>query len=349
MRRHLPTSRRDAMIQLQHPAVLLLLIPLASIALWLAHRGRPDAVAYSRTDLVRAVAKTRRTRWGRFLPAMRWIGAGLMVVGLARPYLENHKAKLHASGVDVMLALDVSGSMQARDMAGAGSEEVKSRLDAAKEVVSRFVNERASDRIGLVAFAGESYLASPLTLDHDWVQHSLDRLESSTAGGLADGTAIGSAIATGARRLDAQDAKSKILILLTDGQNNSGKLAPSAAAEAAKALGVKVYTIGVGSKGEALLPVTDERGHQELVMTKVDVDEPSLRQVADTTGGKFYRATDTTSLRRVYDEIDRLEKTTRNIEHFTEKTERFAWFAGPGLLLLAGSLALSATRFRRVP
>ncbi|MDB5218680.1 MAG: Mg-chelatase subunit ChlD [Myxococcaceae bacterium] len=340
------------MIHLQHPAVLLLLVPLALIALWLAHRGRPDAVAHSSTDLVRAVAKTRRTRWGRLLPAMRWLGAALIIVGLARPYLENHKAQLHASGVDVMLALDVSGSMQARDMATAGSangQDVESRLDAAKEVVSRFVKERGSDRVGLVAFAGESYLASPLTLDHDWVQQSLDRLESSTKSGLSDGTAIGSAIATSVRRLDAQDAKSKIVILLTDGQNNAGKVAPSAAAEAAKALGVKVYTIGVGSKGEALVPVTNERGRQELVMAKVDVDEPSLRQVADTTGGKFYRAIDTTSLRRVYDEIDRLEKTTRGISSFTQRSERFAWFAGPGLLLLAGSLALSATRFRRVP
>lgn len=337
------------MIHFQHPLAFLLLVPLALVALWLAHRGRPAAVAYSSTELVRAVSKSRRTRWGRFLPAMRWLGAGLMVVGLARPNLERHTSKVHASGVDVMLAVDISGSMQARDMAAAGAAAPSSRLEAAKEVVSQFIQDRANDRIGLVAFAGQPYLASPLTLDHDWVLQSVDRLDSATRAGLSDGTAIGSAIATGVRRLDAQNAKSKVMILLTDGQNNAGKIAPSAAAEAAKALGVKIYTVAVGGKGEALVPVADDQGHQELVQMKVDVDEPSLEHVAQTTGGKFYRATDTSSLRHVYAEIDRLEKTTRTLSNFSEKTERFAWFAAPGLLLVAGSLLLSATRFRRVP
>ena len=139
------------------------------------------------------------------------------------------------------------------------------------------------------------------------------------------------------------------MVLLTDGQSNAGKLSPAAAAEAAKALGVKIYTVAVGSKGEALVPVADERGHQELVKMKVDVDEPALAHVAETTGGKFFRATDTASLRHVYDEIDRLEKTTRTISNTSDKTERFAWFAVPGLALLAASSLLSATRFRRVP
>jgi Ca-activated chloride channel family protein len=298
---------------------------------------------------VRAVARSRRTRWGRFLPAMRWLGAGLIVVGLARPNLERHSSQVHASGVDVMLGIDISGSMQARDMATAGDTQPISRLDAAKEVVGQFIQDRASDRIGVVAFAGAPYLASPLTLDHDWVLQSIDRLDSATQTGLADGTAIGSAIATGVRRLDAQSAKSKVMILLTDGQNNAGKIAPGAAAEAAKALGVRIYTVAVGGKGEALVPVANDQGRQELVKMKVDVDEPVLERVAATTGGKFYRATDTSSLRNVYAEIDRLEKTTRTVSSFSERTERFAWFVGPGLLLLVGSLLLSATRFRRVP
>jgi Ca-activated chloride channel family protein len=335
------------MIHFQHPLVLLLLVPLALVAFWLARKGRPAAVAYASVDLVRSVARTRRTRWGRIVPALRWLGVGLLVVGLARPYIEHHGAKVHASGVDVMLAIDVSGSMQARDMGDDSRPDgPASRIEAAKEVVSRFVQERASDRIGLVGFAGEPYLASPLTLDHDWVLQSLARLEPA---GLRDGTAIGSALASGVRRLDAQDAKSKVLVLLTDGQNNAGKIDPRAAAEAAKALGVKVYTIAVGSKGEAMVPVTDDRGRQELVPMKVDVDEGTLKQVADTTGGNFYRATDTDSLRRVYAEIDRLEKTTRSLDSFTQKTERFTWFVLPGLALLAASLVSSATRFRRVP
>ncbi|MGO8995248.1 MAG: VWA domain-containing protein [Polyangiaceae bacterium] len=335
------------MIQFLHPAALLLLLPLALVAFWLARPGKALAVAYSSTDLVRAVADPRRTRWGRFVPALRWLGAALLIVALSRPSIEHRNAQVQASGVDIMLGIDVSGSMQARDMAGASGASVPmSRLDAAKEVVGRFVQDRPNDRIGLVAFAGEPFLASPLTLDHDWVLQNLARLDS---GQLSDGTAIGSAIASGVRRLDAQGAKSKILIVLTDGQNNAGKIQPRVAAEAAKALGVKIYTIGVGSAGEALVPVTDDHGRQQLVAARVDVDEAGMKQVAEATGGTFYRATDTQSLRDVYADIDRLEKTTRTLKGFTEHDERFAWFAVPGLFLVLTELGLSATRFRRVP
>jgi Ca-activated chloride channel family protein len=332
-------------IAFRHPEALWLLVPLAVVALWLGRPGRASAVAYSSTDLVRAVAGRRRTAWGWLLPALRWLGAALLVVALARPSLEHKNAEIEASGVDIMLAVDVSGSMQARDMA-VGDDGAISRLDAAKKVVARFVEARPNDRIGLVAFAGEPYLASPLTLDHDWVLQNLARLDPAE---LRDGTAIGSAIAAGARRLDAQGAKSKILVVLTDGQNNAGKIQPAVAAEAAKALGVKIYAIGVGSAGEALVPVTDAQGREELVTAKVDVDEAAMTKVADLTGGKFYRATDTRSLADVYAEIDRLEKTTRTIKSFTRRDERFAWFAVPGLCLALAGLALSATRFRRVP
>jgi len=335
------------MIHFLHPAALLLLLPLALVAFWLARPGRALAVAYSSTDLVRAIADPRRTRWGRFVPALRWLGAALLIVALARPNIEHHNAQVQASGVDIMLGMDVSGSMQARDMAGAAGASVPmSRLDAAKEVVGRFVQDRPNDRIGLIAFAGEPFLASPLTLDHDWVLQNLARLDS---GQLSDGTAIGSAITSGVRRLDAQGAKSKILIVLTDGQNNAGKIQPRVAAEAAKALGVKIYTIGIGSAGEALVPVTDDHGRQQLVAARVDVDEAGMKAVAEATGGTFYRATDTQSLRDVYADIDRLEKTTRTIKGFTEHDERFAWFAVPGLFLVLTELGLSATRFRRVP
>lgn len=330
-----------------HPYVLLLLVPLAAVFLWLAKRGRPAAALHSSAELVRAAARVRRTRWGRFLPALQWLGASFLVVALARPVVQHTHAKVQASGVDVMLAIDVSGSMQARDMAATTKDGVPAtRLDAAKAVVSRFVADRANDRIGLVGFAAEPYLASPLTLDHDWVEQSLERLDAS---GLHDGTAIGSAIASGVRRLDGEDAKSKILVLLTDGQNNAGKIAPAAAAEAARALGVKIYTIGVGSAGEALVPVKGKDGTEQLVKAKVDVDEASLKKVAEETGGRFYRATDASSLAEVYGEIDQLEKTTRSLSSFTEQSERFPLFAAPGLLALAASLVLGATRFRRVP
>jgi Ca-activated chloride channel homolog len=332
------------MIHFQHPAALLLLIPLFLVAWWLGRPGRPSAISHSTTELVRAVARVRRTRWGRLLPLLRWICAALFVIALARPDVEHRQGAVHASGVDIMLAVDVSGSMQARDMLG--PHGAMSRLDAAKDVVGRFVRARTNDRIGLVAFSGEPFLVSPLTLDHDWI---LQRLDSLDAGQAADGTAIGSAIASGVRRLDAQDAKSKFMVLLTDGQNNAGKISPAAAAEAARALGVKVYTIGVGSAGEALVPVTNEQGQERLVTARVDVDEASMKQVAGVTGGTFYRATDTQSLRDVYAAIDRSEKTTRTLNAFTDHQERFAWFAAPGLFLLLGELGLSATRFRRVP
>jgi Ca-activated chloride channel family protein len=332
------------MIHFQHPAALLLLVPLFLLAWWLGRSGRPSAITHSNTELVRSVARVRRTRWGRLLPHLRWICAALFVVALARPDVEHRQAAVHASGVDIMLAVDVSGSMQARDMIG--PHGATSRLDAAKDVVGRFVRDRTSDRIGLVAFSGEPYLVSPLTLDHDWVLQGLERLDAAEA---ADGTAIGSAIASGVRRLDAQDAQSKIMVLLTDGQNNAGRISPAAAAEAARALGVKVYTIGVGSAGEALVPVTNDRGQEQMVKARVDVDETSMKEVAAVTGGTFYRATDTASLRDVYAAIDRSEKTTRTLHAFTDHEERFAWFAAPGLFFLLGELGLSATRFRRVP
>ncbi|HEY4104148.1 MAG TPA: VWA domain-containing protein [Polyangiaceae bacterium] len=332
------------MIHFQHPAMLWLLIPLGLFTWWLGRAGRPSAVAYSNTELVRELGKTRRSRWGRILPLLRWIAAALFVVALARPNLEKRHAEVHSSGVDIMLAMDVSGSMQARDMVGPHGRS--SRLDAAKDVVARFVRDRESDRIGLVAFAGQPYLVSPLTLDHDWLLGRLDALDASQVG---DGTAIGSALASGVRRLDAQQAKSKILVLLTDGQNNAGKISPAAAAEAAKALGVKVYTIGVGSSGEALVPFTEPDGQEKLVKATVDVDEPSMRRVAELTGGSFYRATDTRSLHDVYALIDRAEKTTHRSNAFITREEQFAWFALPGLILLVSELGLSATRFRRVP
>ncbi|HEY3666603.1 MAG TPA: VWA domain-containing protein [Polyangiaceae bacterium] len=331
------------MIHFQHPAVLLLLIPLVVFAWWLGRSGRPSAVTHSNTELVREVAKTRRTRWGRILPLLRSVSGALFVVALARPSIEQRHAEVHSSGVDIMLAMDVSGSMQAQDMLGPRGRS--SRLDAAKEVVARFVGDRENDRIGLVAFAGRPYLVSPLTMDHDWLLQRLGALDASQV----DGTAIGSALASGVRRLDAQNAKSKLLVLLTDGQNNAGKISPDAAAEAAKALGVKVYTIGIGSSGEALVPFTNERGQEQLVKAQVDVDEPSMKHVAELTGGAFYRATDTQSLHDVYAAIDRAEKTTHTLKAFTTHDEQFAWFALPGLLLLVSELGLSATRFRRVP
>jgi Ca-activated chloride channel family protein len=198
----------------------------------------------------------------------------------------------------------------------------------------------------MIAFAGRPYLVSPLTLDHDWLVQNLDRVR---IGAVEDGTAIGSALGAAVNRLRGQASKSKVVILLTDGVNNSGSVRPELAAEAAKTLGVRVYTIGVGVRGEAPMPVTAEDGTTRLVMTKVDIDEDVLRNIADTTGGKYFRATNTGSLREIYASIDKMEKTTHAVHHYETHQERFAWFLTPAACLLALELGFGFTRFRRVP
>ena len=197
-----------------------------------------------------------------------------------------------------------------------------------------------------MAFGGAPYLVSPLTLDHNWLQQNLDRVR---LGMVEDGTAVGSAIATSVNRLHDQASKSKLVVLLTDGVSNAGEVSPEIAAEAAKTLGVKVYTIGAGAKGEAPVPVKDEFGRTRLAMAKVDVDEETLAKVAQATGGKFFRATDTSSLEQIYAEIDRLEKTTHTLKKFERNEELFAWVLLPALAALGLCLSLEQTRFRRLP
>jgi Ca-activated chloride channel homolog len=267
-----------------------------------------------------------------------------MVVGLARPQLGRARTEVQASGIDIVLALDVSGSMQALDFKLGG--QPVNRIDVVKSVVGKFIEDRPNDRMGLLAFAGAPYLVSPLTLDHDWLLQNLDRVRIGT---VEDGTAIGSAIATGVNRLRETAAKSKIVVLLTDGMNNAGKVSPAAAAEAAKAMGVKLYTIAAGVRGQAPVPVKDNFGNTRLAMAKVDVDEETLQKIADETGGKFYRATDTDSLKHIYAEINRLEKTTHTLRKFESSRELFSWILVPALGVLALGVTLEQTRYRRLP
>jgi Ca-activated chloride channel family protein len=221
-----------------------------------------------------------------------------------------------------------------------------SRVDVVKSVVGKFIEARSDDRIGMIEFAHAPYLVCPLTLDHDWLLQNLERVQ---IGSIDDGTAIGSAIAACVNRLRDQPGKSKVVVLLTDGQNNTGKVSPLMAAEAAKALGVKVYTIGAGVRGDAPMPVTDAFGNKQIVMVPADVDEVTLQKIADETGGKFYRATDTDSLKKIYAEIDRLEKTTHTLKKFESQRELFAWALLPALCLLGMAIGLEQTRFRRLP
>ncbi len=332
------------MISFANPELLWL---LALLPLWLLIRGRrggAPSVRFSNAQLAGRAARETKSRVLGLIPLLRIPALALSILALARPQIGRAETRVHASGVDILLAVDVSSSMEAPDMERAG--ETETRLSAVEEVVARFVQARPNDRIGLVAFAGAPYLVSPLTLDHDWLAENLGRLRT---GMVEDGTAIGSALASGVERLRGEDARSRVVVLLTDGVNNAGTIQPSLAAETARALGVKVYTVGVGSAGSAVIPIRDEHGRVRRVRADVEVDEDTLRRIAGATGGRFFRARDTASLAAVYDEIDRMETTERSIERFYSYDERYALFLVPGLGLFGLELLLGFGLRRRVP
>jgi Ca-activated chloride channel family protein len=327
-----------------HPEMLALLALLPLLALWRGRRGRAPALQYPGTALARQVGRTARSRAGAWLSGLRLLVLALGIIALARPQVGRGNAPVDASGIDLVLAVDVSGSMEALDFKLGG--QPVSRVEVVKKVVARFIEARPNDRIALIAFAGRPYLVSPLTLDHAWLQQNLARLR---IGLIEDGTAIGSALANSVNHLRAQPAKSKVVILLTDGINNAGQVSPMAAAEAARALGVKVYTVAAGTRGEAPMPARDMFGNTRLVMARVDVDEEVLRKIADLTGGRFDRATDTTSLHAIYTQIDRMEKTTATLKKFDRYEELFGWPLAAGLAVLAFEIGLANTRFRSLP
>jgi Ca-activated chloride channel family protein len=332
------------MIHFASPAFLWLLALVPILYLWRGRRGPGPALGFSSTTTARAVSREVKSRWGRWLLLARGPAIAFGILALARPQIAHAHATTQASGVDLMLALDVSGSMSSLDFKQ--DDQPVDRLTVVKSVVSKFIESRPNDRIGMVAFAGRPYLVSPLTLDHDWLISNLDRVK---IGMVEDGTAIGSAIGATVNRLRDQPSKSKVVVLLTDGVNNAGSVQPELAAEAAKALGVRIYTIAVGSRGEAPMPVTEKDGTTHIVMTKVDVDEATLKHIADTTGGKFFRATDTDSLKQIYASIDSMEKTTHEVQSYETHEERFSWAAIPALFLLTTELGFGLTRFRRIP
>jgi Ca-activated chloride channel homolog len=321
---------------------LLALLPL--VMLWRGRRGPIAAIEYPDVGLAREVARSSRSRIGLWVWLLPILAGVLMIVGLARPQRDHSRTEVTANGIDIVLGLDVSGSMQALDFQ-IDNRRVN-RIEVVKTVVSKFIEERPNDRIGLVAFAGAPYLVSPITLDHDWLLQNLERVN---IGSVDDGTAIGSAIAASVNRLRMTPAKSKLVILLTDGVNNTGKISPLAAAEAAKALGVKIYTIGVGVRGKAPIPIKDEAGNMRLIMAQVDVDEKTLQAVAAETGGKFYRATDTDSLEKIYEQINTFEKSAQTVQKFEHYEELYPWALIPSLFLLGLGVILQQTRLRRLP
>jgi len=332
------------MIRFLQPEWFWLLTLLPLVMLWRGRRGPIAAVEYSDVGLAREVARSSRSRiagWTWLLPILAGV---LMIIGLARPQRTHSRTEVTVNGIDIVLGLDVSGSMQALDFSI--DRRRVNRIEVVKSVVSKFIEERPNDRIGLIAFAGAPFLVSPITLDHDWLQQNLERV---SIGSVDDGTAIGSAIAASVNRLRMTAAKSKVVILLTDGVNNTGKISPLAAAEAAKSMGVKIYTIGVGARGKAPIPVKDDAGRMHLIMAEVDVDEKTLQAIADETGGRFYRATDTDSLQNIYEQINGFEKTAQTVQKFEHIEELYPWALIPALAILGLGSLLQHTRLRRLP
>ena len=328
-----------------HPLILLLLLLLPLVAWLKGRRGEPPAFIYSSVQLVRGLLNVTRTRSGGFLSALRWVALGLFIIALAQPRLTKSETKVTASGVDIVVALDMSGSMISEDFEVRGQRV--NRFNMARAVLKKFIEQRPNDRIGLVVFATEPYIATPLTLDHDFLTDDLDRLR---IGAIDENrTAIGSGLSTAVNRLRELKSKSKIVILMTDGQNNSGKIAPLTAAEAAQALKIKVYTIGVGMRGMAPMPVFFGGQRIGERMEPVDIDEDTLQKVANLTGGKYYRADNTARFQAIYAEIDKLEKTEKEVKKFSQHKELFAWAITPGLGLILLETLLRHTLFRRLP
>ena len=330
--------------QFVHPGFLFLLFLLPILAIWKGRWGRPVAVRLPSTDDAIHVGAAPRSKAGRFLAFVGLLSFALLIIAFARPRHGKGSTDVEASGIDIMLTLDVSGSMEALDFKLEGKPV--NRLEVVKNVVGKFVGQRPNDKLGMVAFAGRPYLVSPLTLDHEFVGK---RLADVKMGQVEDGTAIGSAIASSVDHLRNSTAKSRIIILLTDGVNNAGAVNPLTAAEAAKALGIKIYTIGAGIRGEAPMPVQDAFGRTHLQTVKVEIDEEMLRQVSEATGGQSFRATDTDSLEKIYESINQLEKTTRKLKKYQQYDELYLWFLVPGLGFLLLELVLSQTRYRRLP
>ncbi|MFM8358233.1 MAG: VWA domain-containing protein [Verrucomicrobiota bacterium] len=322
--------------------LLLLLLPLVA---WLRRRyGSESAFLYSSVSLVKGITSLSRSRAGVILANLRWVALALFIVALARPQVGQGRAPLRASGIDIVVALDLSGSMLAEDFELNGARV--NRVEIARDVLRRFVEGRPSDRIGLVVFAGRPYIACPPTLDHSFLLRNLQRLEALRE----QGTAIGSAISTGVNRLRELKSKSRILVLMTDGQNNAGSVTPLTAADAATALGVKVYTIGVGTRGSAPYPAgVDLFGNKVYQQVAVDIDEGTLKEVSDRTGGRYYRADKTETLRAIYREIDTLEKTEVEVKQFAFWEECMGYFAVPGLGLLLLEILLGHTVWRKLP
>lgn len=309
-------------------------------------RNRAASVRYSSIGTLQRLKPSRTVVLRRAVEALRVFAVALLVLAMARPQTGRKHTEVRTEGIDIVLVLDTSGSMQALDLdADRSIDRRRNRLEVARAVVEQFVEGRRNDQIGLVVFGSEAFTQCPLTLDHGILSTFLERVEIGMAG---DATAIGSALGTAVKRLRDSEAKSKVVILLTDGRNNAGSLSPSKAAEIAETFGIKVYTIGAGTRGDAPFVVDSFFGKQ-VVYERVEIDEESLIEIAERTGGAYYRAEDKEALEAIYQQIDELEKTEVTTDTYMEYNERFPLFVYPALVLLVVEVVLLGTRFRKLP
>ncbi len=330
------------MLRFADPGFLLLLLAMPLLA-WRyvrnLRRGQ-GSLRYSSTSALDGIRSSWTVRFRHFLFGISLLALALAILAMARPRKGTQAEEVLTEGVDIVIALDASGSMAAEDF------EPRNRFVVAKMVVDEFVEGLRHDRAGLVIFAARAFTRCPLTLDYGALRHVLNGTELGT---IEDGTAIGTALATGLNRLRESKAKSRVIVLVTDGVNNRGEIQPLDAAKIAQTLGVKIYTIGVGSSGTARVPVNDPVYGRIYADMQVEIDEDSLRQIAETTGGLYYRATNRPSLERIFDYIGSLEKTEIKVKTYTHYNERFAGFLIPGLVLVFLGTIAGTTRFSKIP
>lgn len=324
-----------------HIEYLLLLLLLIPIIVWYIKRHRTFDPSIQVSD-ARVYAHTPKTIKNYLLHApfiLRMLALIMLILVLARPQSINSWKTQNVEGIDIMLAIDVSTSMLAEDL-------TPNRLEAAKKVASEFINDRPNDNIGITIFAGESFTQCPLTVDHTSLLNLLAGIQT---GIIEDRTAIGMGLANAVARLKDSQAKSKVIILLTDGSNNTGAISPLTAAELAKTYNIQVYTIGIGTRGLAPYPLPTMTGGIQYVQMEVDIDEEALQEIANTTNGKYFRATDNKSLEEIYDEIDKLEKTKLNVKEYNKREEGYKIFALLALFCVLGEVLLRQTILKRIP
>ncbi len=328
-------------VRFENPRILWLLLVLAPMIAYYVYRtiqGRA-AIQVSATSGVQRLPHTYRY-WLRHAPfVLRCLVVALVIFAMARPQSSEDRQNVNAEGIDIVMTLDISGSMLARDF-------TPDRLSAAKDIGSKFIIGRPTDRIGLVVFAGEAFTQSPITTDHVSLVNLMNQIES---GMIADGTAIGNGLATAVNRLKESDSPSKVIILLTDGVNNSGQIDPLTAAQIAADYGIRVYTVGVGTEGVAPMPALDAWGGITFVQSKVEIDEKMLREIAEQTGGRYFRATDNTKLAEIYAEIDRLEKTKVEVENFVKYSEVYHMWLLSAIGLLFVEILCRYLFLRQIP